>query len=129
LKHNIHGKDKTVESVCNFEQQSRDKLVISCCAQSASKLQVMSPVTQSWHQSCPWVGLGWVGLGQLAGGLGWIGSHKMDPWTTLVGRVSAMIGQQQRLQNTTKQLVIGVFDQLDGLQVKRCNIGVSSYTR
>jgi len=27
--------------------------------------------------------LGWVGLGQLADGLGWIGSHKMDPWTTL----------------------------------------------
>jgi len=22
-------------------------------------------------------------LGQLADGLGWIGSHKMDPWTTL----------------------------------------------
>jgi len=37
-----------------------------------------------------WVGLGpnfstWVGLGQSADGLGWIGSHKMDPWTTLVG--------------------------------------------
>ena len=34
-----------------------------------------------------WVGLGsnfplamgWVGLGQSADGLGWIGSHKMDP--------------------------------------------------
>jgi len=25
----------------------------------------------------------WVGLGQSADGLGWIGSHKMDPWTTL----------------------------------------------
>jgi len=42
-----------------------------------------------------------------------------------------MIGQQQQLQNVNamKQLVVGVFDQLDGLQVKRCNIGVSSYTR
>jgi len=39
-----------------------------------------------------WVGLGpnffprvagWVGLGQSNDGLGWIGSHKMDPWTTL----------------------------------------------
>jgi len=38
-----------------------------------------------------WVGLGpnystcngWVGLGQSADGLVWIGSHKMDPWTTL----------------------------------------------
>jgi len=26
----------------------------------------------------------WVGLGQLADGLGWIGSHKMDPRTTLM---------------------------------------------
>jgi len=30
-------------------------------------------------------GLGWVGLGQSVDGLGWIGSHKMDPRTTLVG--------------------------------------------
>jgi len=28
--------------------------------------------------------VGWVGLGQSADGLGWIGSHKMDPWTTLI---------------------------------------------
>jgi len=28
--------------------------------------------------------LGWVGLGQSADGLGSIGSHKMDPWTTLI---------------------------------------------
>jgi len=28
-------------------------------------------------------GLGWVGLGQSNDGLGLIGSHKMDPWTTL----------------------------------------------
>jgi len=28
--------------------------------------------------------VGWVGLGQSADGLGWIGSHKMDPWTTLM---------------------------------------------
>jgi len=27
--------------------------------------------------------VGWVGLGQSADGLGRIGSHKMDPWTTL----------------------------------------------
>ena len=25
----------------------------------------------------------WIGSGQSADGLGWIGSHKMDPWTTL----------------------------------------------
>jgi len=27
--------------------------------------------------------VGWVGLGQSANGLGWVESHKMDPWTTL----------------------------------------------
>ena len=27
--------------------------------------------------------MGWVGLGQSVDGLGWIGSHEMDPWTTL----------------------------------------------
>jgi len=32
--------------------------------------------------------LQWVGLGQSADGLGWIGSHKMDPWTTLTGTAS-----------------------------------------
>jgi len=46
----------------------------------------------------PSVGLGWVqffllvvglvGLGQSADGLGWIGSHKMDPWTTPDGVVA-----------------------------------------
>jgi len=29
------------------------------------------------------IGLGLVGLGQSADALGWVGSHKMDPWTTL----------------------------------------------
>jgi len=29
--------------------------------------------------------VGWVGLGQSADGLSWVGSHKMDPWTTLDG--------------------------------------------
>ena len=28
--------------------------------------------------------VGRVGSGQSPDGLGWIGSHKMDPWTTLV---------------------------------------------
>ena len=36
-----------------------------------------------WVQIFPLV-VGWVGLGQSADGLGWIGSHRMDPWTTLV---------------------------------------------
>ena len=27
--------------------------------------------------------VGWVGLGQLADGLSWVGSYKVDPWTTL----------------------------------------------
>ena len=29
------------------------------------------------------IALGWVGLGQSDDGLGWIGSHKMDPCTDL----------------------------------------------
>jgi len=29
------------------------------------------------------LGMGWVGLGQLFGGLGWAGSMKIDPRTTL----------------------------------------------
>jgi len=54
-------------------------------------------------QSCPWLGwpmgwvelgwvqifplvTGWVGLGQSADGLGCIGSHKMDSWSTLGDR-------------------------------------------
>jgi len=28
--------------------------------------------------------MGWVGSGQLSGGLGWAGSMKVDPWTTLI---------------------------------------------
>jgi len=52
-------------------------------------------VKQLCGQSCPWVGLthglglvgsGWIEIFQfLVGwvGLGWIGSHKVDPWTTL----------------------------------------------
>jgi len=34
-----------------------------------------------WVQILPLV-VGWVVLGQSADGLGWIGSHKIDPWTT-----------------------------------------------
>jgi len=33
--------------------------------------------------------VGWVGLGQSADGLGWVGSHKMDPWTTLAAAAAA----------------------------------------
>ena len=39
-------------------------------------------VGSGWVQIFPLV-VGCVGLSQLADGLGWIGSHKMDPWTTL----------------------------------------------
>ena len=34
----------------------------------------------TWH----WIGLGWVGLGHLFGGLSWAGSMKIDPRTTLM---------------------------------------------
>jgi len=39
-------------------------------------------VVLGWVQIFPLV-VGWVGLGQSADGLGWIGSDKIDPWTTL----------------------------------------------
>jgi len=38
-----------------------------------------SELSTGWVE--PWVGLGWVGLGQSADG---IGSHVMDPWTTVL---------------------------------------------
>ena len=41
------GENKTHKSVVIFEQLSRNKTAISCRTQSASKLQVTSPVTQS----------------------------------------------------------------------------------
>jgi len=40
-------------------------------------------VVLGWVQILPLV-MGWVGLGQSADGLGRIGSHKMEPWTTLL---------------------------------------------
>ena len=39
---------------------------------------------------------GWVGLGQSADVLGWIGSHKIDPWTTLVYGVSVCAEREVR---------------------------------
>jgi len=52
--------------------------------------------------------VGWVGLGQSADGLGWIGSHKMDPWTTLataVDKVSTDIGRASRWYNRASRFV------------------------
>ena len=37
----------------------------------------------SWFHKFTWQ---WVGLGQIFGGLGWVGSMKIDPRTTLIGR-------------------------------------------
>ena len=53
--------------------------------------------SDSWY----WVGLGWVVLGQSADGLGWIGSHKMDPWTTLVSAHHTLIGVDKPLLSVT----------------------------
>jgi len=36
-------------------------------------------VVLGWVQIFPLI-MGWVGSGQSANGLGWIGSHKMHPW-------------------------------------------------
>ena len=41
----------------------------------------------------PGSGLGWVGLGQLFGGLGWAGSMKIDPRTTLIYICTRSAGQ------------------------------------
>jgi len=49
---------------------------------SSVQVGLRSELSMGWVE--PWVGLGWVGLGQSADGLGWIGSHEMDPWTTLL---------------------------------------------
>jgi len=49
---------------------------------SSVQVGVRSELSMGWVE--PWVGLGWVGLGQSADGLGWIGSHEMDPWTTVL---------------------------------------------
>jgi len=44
-------------------------------------LWILALTTTLLHRS---IGLGWVEiLGPPIDGLGWIGSHKMDPWTTL----------------------------------------------
>jgi len=41
----------------------------------------VDPYGSGWFQIFQLI-VGWVGLGKSADGLGWIGSHKMDPWTT-----------------------------------------------
>ena len=67
----------------------RDTARICCSPPRRSRT---TPSDRTLDQSCPWVGLthglGWVeifplGLGQSANGFGWIGSDKMDQWTTL----------------------------------------------
>ena len=46
--------------------------------------------------------LGWVGSGQSADGLGWIGSHKMDSWTTLIALLApaAVLSSRWRYPST-----------------------------
>ena len=44
--------------------------------------------------------VGWVRLGQSADGLGWIGSHKMDPWATLLCRHGGISQKSQRTIET-----------------------------
>jgi len=50
--------------------------------------------------------VGWIGLGPSADGLGWIGSHKMDPWTTLLAPPAACPRRSTRamqIVRSTKQ--------------------------
>jgi len=67
--------------------------ITDCSSTFASKISILSVIfftillrifsireiriRSVWLQSCPWVGL--------THGLGWVGSQKMDPWTTLCG--------------------------------------------
>jgi len=40
-------------------------------------------------------------LGQSADGLGWIGSHKMDPWTTLTHPIATPLVTQHGLMDNS----------------------------
>jgi len=59
-------------------------------------------IGSGWVQIFPLV-KGWIGLGQSADGLGWIGSHKMDPWTTLMGPRTRPHNPHQRQKLLWKQ--------------------------
>ena len=51
--------------------------------------------------------MGWVGLGQSADGLSWIGSHKMDPWTTVMCVcLSAIISPQLHVRSAPNLLYV-----------------------
>jgi len=80
------GKDKTAISVCISEQLSRNKTAVSGCAQSAIKLQVMSPVAPSGDEL--------------------VRRSHSDQRLQNVAAAAVL--------NAMKQLVVGVFDQLGG---------------
>jgi len=84
------GKDKTAISVCISEQLSRNKTAVSGCAQSASKLQVMSPVAPSGDELVR-------------------RSHSDQRLQNVAAAAAAL--------NAMKQLVVGVFDQLGGRRI------------
>jgi len=51
-----------------------------------------------------------IGLGQSADGLGWIGSHKMDRWTTLMCRDGVMVSALgRRLKRSRVRLLVLCF--------------------
>jgi len=57
-------------------------LSLTVSTRSVLCIKIRHYQTLSSTVSC--TGSGRVGLGQSADGLGWIGSHKMDPWTSLL---------------------------------------------
>ena len=73
---------------------------------------VSSELSMGWVD--PWVGL--VGLGQSADGLGLIGSHKMDPWTSL--SLFVVNGCDDTIDNTMALTVAG--DRRTGDHVEQC---------
>jgi len=52
----------------------------------------------------PELSMGWVGLGQPVNGLGWIGSHKMDPWTTLSRPMDSVKTEHEMLKRFDRSL-------------------------
>ena len=56
-----------------------------------------------WVQTFSLV-VGFVGLGQSADGFGWVGSHKMDPWTTLGQSEDSRAGTRRQTETAYRRL-------------------------
>ena len=64
--------------------------------------------------------MGWVGLGHSADGLRWIGSHKMDPWTTVGHHGVTLGGTASRRHNVLPVLLVHRSPRQTGGGLDRC---------